>query len=648
MSKRVAYGTFGGAAFAVAVILAAVPPSFVPDYTFQGSSLKGWHQLGDADWRADKGQLTATPKSPAGGWLVLDQSYQDIEVSADFRCTGDCKTGVLLRAQKAGDGMKGIYVSLTNGDLASYQVTLDAQGRELSREKLGRPSGTNRFTEFRKPPAPGTAGGGTGAAGGRRSEPPARVYNPQEWNTAQIILDADVLRPLLTQNKIELAGGTFSTGPALMAEALTSDSMGDYGPIALYAGGSGSITFKDIAYKDLMRQSEPAEKVSSHFRMQRISDFYYAWCAAVADINRDGHLDIVAPPFYYLGPGFTDRREFKPGRTFNVSNEYTDDMITFAYDFTGDGWPDIVSTYTNSRPLFLYVNPKGESHRWQRYEALPRVGSEIALLRDVDGDGKPDFVYKDRQTGVMYADPDPANPVGPWRQHEVSGPMKFNPHGLGVGDINGDGRPDILDASGWWEQPAPGSGQQPWKFHAQNFGFGAGEMCVYDVNGDGLSDVVTPLAAHGWGIAWFEQKRDAAGDISFVEHPIMGDLSSRNAGNVAFSEPHSSACADLDGDGVPDLVVGKRLFSHQEAYGDPDPYGTSVLYWYRTVRNPKAPGGAEYIPELIHNRSGVGSHFAIVDLNGDGAPDIITSADRGTFIFWNRLRAVQAKAPARK
>jgi hypothetical protein len=151
-----------------------------------------------------------------------------------------------------------------------------------------------------------------------------------------------------------------------------------------------------------------------------------------------------------------------------------------------------------------------------------------------------------------------------------------------------------------------------------------------------------------WGISWFEQKRDSGGNISFVEHPIMGDLSTKNVGNVVFSEPHASIAADLDGDGIPDFIVGKRLFSHEESYSDPDPYGAAVLYWYRTVRNPKAPGGAEFVPELIHNRSGVGSHFVAVDVNHDGAPDIITSTDKGTYIFYNQLRAGEAKPAAKK
>ena len=108
---------------------------------------------------------------------------------------------------------------------------------------------------------------------------------------------------------------------------------------------------------------------------------------------------------------------------------------------------------------------------------------------------------------------------------------------------------------------------------------------------------------------------------------------------MAFSEIHASTVADVDGDGIPDFIAGKRVYSHMESYTDPDPYGPGVLYWFRTVRNPKAPGGAEFKPELIHNRSGVGSTVLAVDLNNDGAMDIVTSTNRGTLIFWGRGRA---------
>jgi 3-keto-disaccharide hydrolase/VCBS repeat protein len=609
---------FGAVAVGGLLVLAglAAGPNFIPDSTFKGSTLAGWHVLGQTDWSAHEGELTGKVKAGGkGGWLVLDQSYQDVEFYASFRCGADCATGVLLRAEKTPDGMKGLYVALT-GEPGLYRVTLDAEGQELHREKLRAAGGTIRFAPPASAPAAAGGGGGRGRGGPTLSQ--------NDWNTVQVILDSDILRASLNS-----AGGGMS--------GATDDDRAGYGPIALYVGGTGQAQFKDVAFKDLLPKIEPKEQVSSRFRMQKISDFYYAWCAAAADINHDGILDVVAGPFYYLGPDYTVRREFTSAQTYNPSTEYASGMVNFAYDFTGDGWPDILMAA--SRPMWLYVNPRGESRRWNKYLAVPKVTTEIVLLKDMDGDGKPELVYGG--DGILaYAKPDPANPTAPWIVHPISD--KSNPpniHGLGVGDINGDGRMDVLQPAGWWEQPPPGSTQQSWTFHPEDFGSGGAEMGVYDVNGDGLNDVVTSLQAHGFGLAWFEQKRAQDGKISFVKHMIMGDYSSPSAGDVTFTEPHGMTFADIDGDGIPDMVVGKRYWSHEESYTDPDPYGPAVLYWFRTVRDKSAPGGARFVPELIHNRSGVGSHLAAVDLNGDGAVDIITSTDRGTFIFWNTPRS---------
>ena len=167
-------------------------------------------------------------------------------------------------------------------------------------------------------------------------------------------------------------------------------------------------------------------------------------------------------------------------------------------------------------------------------------------------------------------------------------------------------------------------------------------MGVYDVNGDGLNDVVTALDAHGWGLAWFEQKRDAQGNISFVRHMIMDDLGTpkENAGGVVFSEPHAAYFADMNGDGIPDLIVGKRYWSHNADYLDPNPFGPPLLYWYKTVRDKSAPGGARFEPQYVDNRSGVGSTVVAVDLNKDGTMDIVTGTKLGTFIFWGKPHAV--------
>jgi hypothetical protein len=478
--------------------------------------------------------------------------------------------------------------------------------------------------EEAKPPAP------PAARPGGRGGPPRPALRAGEWNTLDVIVDMDLVWVGLNGRR----GGAAATGDRMMG----------YGPVALRVGGSGEVKFKDLSFKDLHRKTEPAEKVSSRFRMQRLNDFFYSWGATAGDVTNDGVPDVVAGPFYFVGPDYTERREFTAARSYSPSNNFPEGHVYFVHDFTGDGWNDILATH--SRPIYLYVNPKGEARRWDRFNVVPNATAEVEVFGDIDGDGKPEVLITGPGAVMAYAKPDPANPTAVWKTHTISEQGLGLPHGMGLGDIDGDGRIDVVNSRGWWRQPESGAAGSLWKFHATQFGNGGAEMGVFDVNGDGRNDVVTALAAHGWGLAWFEQKRDTQGNISFARHDIMGDRASKNAGDVAFSQIHGAAFGDLDGDGVIDMVAGKRPYSHLESHLDPDPYGPAVVYWYRTVRNPKAEGGAEFVPELIHNRSGVGSAFVVSDLNGDGAPEIVTSSVKGTFVFWNQMRA--PARPARK
>ncbi len=197
------------------------------------------------------------------------------------------------------------------------------------------------------------------------------------WNTLSVALDADIIRSTLNQG-VDI--------PA----AATDDHANGYGPVALFVG-SGEVHFKDVSFKDLNLRVIPPEQTSTRFHVQQLDAFFYGWGAGVGDVNRDGVLDVVAGPYYYLGPDYTSRREIYVAPTVNPSEQFPRSGFDFVFDSTGDGWPDVVAG--ENRPLFLYVNPKGARRRWSKYPAVPQANSELVLMKDIDGDGKPEVIF---------------------------------------------------------------------------------------------------------------------------------------------------------------------------------------------------------------------------------------------------------------
>ena len=637
-------GLISGMAIAALVVVApqSAPSDFIPDWTFEGDDPStDWTVIGDATWSADDGELIGTP-GPAGGWLVLDRGLQDFQFAAYLRCPTGCETGVLVRAERQADGgLSGLYIPYGGGETELFALTIDAAGRETSRTPIpeGRMGSMARFAPPPPDPDEEPASGGRGGGGGGGGDGGGPPFLQDEWNEIGVITDVNTVR------KFQSGSGTAQR---------PIDNSG-FGPIALYAGGTAEVRYRDVAYVDMGLKRFPVEATSPNFTAQRINPYFYAFSSAAADIDRDGNMDFVSGPFIYYGPDFTTGREFYAAQTLSPSTDFPSrierdtwaerndgNWVAFSSDFTGDGWPDVLLSNTSGSAL--YVNPQGEARRWDVYRGvIPPEGSsqaEINMLADVDADGELDLVYMNRDMGVSWAKPDPADPTGMWQAVSAGGEGTYAAHGIGAGDIDGDGRVDLLNASGWWAQPAAGPDTPNWAYHEADFGNGGAEMAVYDVNGDGLNDVVTAWRAHGFGLNWYEQQRDASGAISFVEHLIFQDFSTteQNAGGVAFTELHGSTMADIDGDGVQDFVVGKRMWSHHESYVDPDPYGAPVLYAYLTVRDPDAPGGARFEPELINNASGAGSQVVATDMNGDGIVDVITTGALGSFIFFGKPR----------
>lgn len=386
------------------------------------------------------------------------------------------------------------------------------------------------------------------------------------------------------------------------------------------------------------------------FKKITLSKVYIGEGVSVGDFNKDGHADVAAGPYLWLGPEFTTRYRIGPkGDTIYPITTYAhyDNTIRPA-DINNDGWLD-VPVQMGLRNFTWLENPgKGKTGQlWEEHSLGAGMGGESAQFYPLFQDNKNVLVandnFKDGFFGPLsWSEFD--NSKGKWTWHIVSQKKyKANSHGIGVGDINGDGRKDIVVIDGWYEQPASLKGDPLWKYHPYLFSFnpyhsrenlGGSMMFVDDLNGDGKADVVSALESHGWGLAWFEQIKQ--GDsITFKVRMIMGNDKEKAKYGVAFSQLHSLGYVDIDGDGLKDIVTGKRYYAHNGVPDkDPEPNGAPVLYWFKQTRTSK---GTTFVPHLIDSTVGSGTSMEEQkDMDGDGRPDIVTSSKKGTYIFLTR------------
>ena len=401
--------------------------------------------------------------------------------------------------------------------------------------------------------------------------------------------------------------------------------------------------FVCISGIQLQGQSENTPVTTVSFERIQLLDKYISEGASIGDINADGHPDIVAGTVWWKGPKFKKKYAYAPVKYYPITGPrlegYSTNFFTFPDTFNNDKWTDILQVGIPGTDSKWIKNPGEKPGHFNKlktspvyYDAQKHVCHESPNLVDVIGDDKKELLAFSK--GQITLGVPNGNKEGGWKILAVSPQdSKRFPvfiHGLGIGDINNDGLTDLLEKSGWWEQPEDWNHKDIWKYHQYPFSpkQGGAQMFAYDVDGDGDNDVVTAMNAHAYGLSWHEQIK-VNDDITFKEHIIMTDKKGDNKYGVSFSQLHALDFADVDGDGVLDIVTGKCYYAHNGR--DPGSEDPAVLYWFKTSR--KHDGSIEFIPYLIDENSGVGRQISTGDLNNDGKIDIVVGNKKGVFAF---------------
>jgi hypothetical protein len=353
---------------------------------------------------------------------------------------------------------------------------------------------------------------------------------------------------------------------------------------------------------------------------------------AVADVNKDGKLDILNGEMWYEAPDWKPHEIRKPGNYGNGLGNYSNSFACWAEDLNGDGYPDLIVIAFPGAPCHWFENPAGKDEHWKQHEIWHSACNETPQYVDLLGTGKRVLVMGSQPKGspgnqgqMAYFTPG-KDPTQLWEMHpisvpsapgkEVPGTQRFS-HGLGIGDVNGDGRLDVICTGGWWEQPAKVD-DTPWTFHPANLGEACADMYAYDLDGDGKADIISS-SAHRFGIWWHQQKEGK-------DHP---DFLRRDLFPKLVSETHALVLADINGDGLKDLVTGKRFWSHGRSEpGSSDP---ARLYWFEARKG--KDGLITFTPHEIDDDSGIGTQFTVTDVNGDKLLDVVTSNKKGTFLL---------------
>ena len=360
----------------------------------------------------------------------------------------------------------------------------------------------------------------------------------------------------------------------------------------------------------------------------------------IADLDNDGKLDVVAGRNWYRNGEWTPR----PVRIIEDNAGYVRSNGEWAYDVNGDGRLDVVSMDFLSSEVYWYENPGAEKllqgYLWPKHLLVDTgwANNEVSYLVDLTGDGKPEWFsnqWNPKNPSIIFSFATEERDVEIKKGRKTETVRRevptlvghtigeINAHGVGFGDINNDGRDDILFGVGWFEQPEKDPLKQPWTYHADwEKKHAACPMLVYDIDGDGIKDVINS-ESHGYGIHWWRGLGpNADGKLQFEEHLI----------DDSFSQPHCFCLADLDGDGSDEVITGKRIRAHNG--NDPGAAEPPIMRYY-VWNSQKKAFDAHTINE---GQVGGGLQIRTGDLDADGDIDIVVAGKEGTQILFNKRK----------